>query len=249
MSLPADIRRCLRGCLLPSGTRRRSAQPGRARYRAPVRALPTSAAAAWQYRAVSGRWQSHMGEPPPHAPTPGDEDAEIQETGQGQSEGDDSDHQTDEDNDKTGERDLTKKAGQTFGKEHVNVVYDEERIEVVDEQENRQKLIVWREQQKPHVRSFEEEMKKRMALKEDSRRDGLMSGRLSSKLTTLVLDERPKLFYRKNAPSTNLDAVFGLLVDGSASMIDKLAKRGTIHKNKAANLKSKLARRVNVQAK
>jgi len=29
-----------------------------------------------------------------------------------------------------------------------------------------------------------------------------------------------------------------------ASMIDKLAKRGVIHKNKAANLKSKLAKRV-----
>ena len=49
-----------------------------------------------------------------------------------------------------------------------------------------------------------------------------MKGRLSSKLTTLVVDERPKPFYRKNAPSVNLDAVFGLLVDGSASMIDKL---------------------------
>ncbi|MCW3090452.1 MAG: ribosomal protein [Ferruginibacter sp.] len=34
-----------------------------------------------------------------------------------------------------------------------------------------------------------------------------------------------------------------------ASMIDKLAKRGTIHKNKAANLKSKLARRINALAK
>ncbi len=34
-----------------------------------------------------------------------------------------------------------------------------------------------------------------------------------------------------------------------ASMIDKLAKRGTIHKNKAANLKSKLARRVNALSK
>jgi small subunit ribosomal protein S20 len=30
-----------------------------------------------------------------------------------------------------------------------------------------------------------------------------------------------------------------------ASMIDKLAKRGVIHKNKAANLKSKLTKRVN----
>ncbi|MEX0635214.1 MAG: 30S ribosomal protein S20 [Ferruginibacter sp.] len=34
-----------------------------------------------------------------------------------------------------------------------------------------------------------------------------------------------------------------------ASMIDKLAKRGTIHKNKASNLKSKLARKVNALAK
>lgn len=33
------------------------------------------------------------------------------------------------------------------------------------------------------------------------------------------------------------------------SMIDKLAKRGTIHKNKAANLKSKLARKINALVK
>ena len=32
---------------------------------------------------------------------------------------------------------------------------------------------------------------------------------------------------------------------GVASMIDKLAKQGVIHKNKAGNLKSKLAKRVN----
>ena len=32
------------------------------------------------------------------------------------------------------------------------------------------------------------------------------------------------------------------------SMIDKLAKRGVIHKNKAANLKRKLARRLNAAA-
>ncbi|MFI5193862.1 MAG: 30S ribosomal protein S20 [Chitinophagales bacterium] len=33
-----------------------------------------------------------------------------------------------------------------------------------------------------------------------------------------------------------------------ASLIDRLAKKGVIHKNKAANLKSKLARRVNQMA-
>ena len=36
---------------------------------------------------------------------------------------------------------------------------------------------------------------------------------------------------------------------GIASMIDKLAKRGIIHRNKAANLKSKLTRNVNALAK
>ena len=34
-----------------------------------------------------------------------------------------------------------------------------------------------------------------------------------------------------------------------ASMIDKLAKRGTIHKNKASNLKRKLALKVNALGK
>ena len=34
-----------------------------------------------------------------------------------------------------------------------------------------------------------------------------------------------------------------------ASMIDKLAKRGVIHKNKASNLQRKLAKKVNTLAK
>lgn len=34
-----------------------------------------------------------------------------------------------------------------------------------------------------------------------------------------------------------------------SSMLDKLAKKGVIHKNKAANLKSKLAKKVNALAK
>ncbi len=154
--------------------------------------------------------------------TPGNEDAEVEETGSGESEGNDSDRWTDDTSDKTDKRDRKMKAGKMFGKEHVNVVYEEQRIEVVNEIENRQQLIVWREDQKPYVRSFVEEMKKRIDLKQDSKRERLMKGRLSTKLTTMVVDERPKPFYRKNSPSVNLDAVFGLLVDGSASMLDKL---------------------------
>ena len=44
----------------------------------------------------------------------------------------------------------------------------------------------------------------------------------------------------KAAASENLPEVI--------SMIDKLAKRNVIHKNKAANLKSKLAKKVNALA-
>ena len=39
----------------------------------------------------------------------------------------------------------------------------------------------------------------------------------------------------------------GQLID-VASMIDKMAKRGIIHKNKASNLKSKLTKRINLLA-
>ena len=40
-------------------------------------------------------------------------------------------------------------------------------------------------------------------------------------------------------------AAAGEKLPSVSAMIDKLAKRGTIHKNKAANLKSKLAKKVN----
>ena len=45
----------------------------------------------------------------------------------------------------------------------------------------------------------------------------------------------------KAAPVKEMGEEFPLV----ESMIDKLAKRGVIHKNKAANLKSKLAKKVN----
>lgn len=152
----------------------------------------------------------------------GDEDADIEETGEGHSEGNESNNWQDEEHEKNENTNEQIKAGKFFGSEHLNVVYEEQRVQVHDSFENRTKLAYWREEQKPFVRSIVDEMKKRIDFKEETKREGLMKGRLSSKLTTLVVDERPKPFYKKNAPSTQLDAVFGLLVDGSASMIDKL---------------------------
>ncbi len=43
-------------------------------------------------------------------------------------------------------------------------------------------------------------------------------------------------------------AAFDEQLPSVISMIDKLAKRGVIHKNKASNLKSKLARKANAMA-
>ena len=48
---------------------------------------------------------------------------------------------------------------------------------------------------------------------------------------------------------TNTDQkVYSEQLPNVVSMIDKLAKRGIIHKNKAANLKSKLAKKANTTA-
>ncbi len=154
--------------------------------------------------------------------TEGNENADIQEIGNGQSEGNESSKWSDEEREIPGKKTERKNAGLAFGKEHANVVYEELAVESVRNEVNLTKLNRWREEQKPYVRSFVEEMKRRIELKEDARRDRLLKGRLSTKLTTLVLDERPRPFYRKNTPSDRLDAVFGLLVDGSASMMDKL---------------------------
>lgn len=172
----------------------------------------------------------------------GDENAEIQETGFGRSEGNESSKWSDEEREQSEKKSKWKTAGKDFGKEHVNVVYDELVVETIRDEVNMAKLLQWREEQKPHVRSFVAEMRKRIELKEDERRNRLMKGRLSSKLTTLLVDERPRPFYRKNTPSDKLDAVFGLLVDGSASMMDKLDET-----KKAVLLFHDVLRQLNVQ--
>ncbi|MDA1475049.1 nitric oxide reductase activation protein NorD [Bacillus changyiensis] len=61
-------------------------------------------------------------------------------------------------------------------------------------------------------------------------RTDLHSGRLNHKLLRYFTERNPRLFFKKHDPSTEIDAVFTLLVDCSASMFDKMAetKRGII---------------------
>ncbi|MFJ5769765.1 vWA domain-containing protein [Psychrobacillus sp. NPDC093180] len=150
----------------------------------------------------------------------GREGHEITQIGQGRSSGDSREHvDTEYKEEKSSDK---KKAGKSFGKEHLHVEYEEKRIEGTATGENKVLLQAYRQEQAPFVRAFVQEMKKRMEQKKVDKRLNLSKGRLSSNLTPLWTEERPKPFYKKNAPSTHLNAVFGLLVDGSASMQDKL---------------------------
>ncbi|MEK5207000.1 vWA domain-containing protein [Psychrobacillus sp. FSL H8-0510] len=150
----------------------------------------------------------------------GQEGHEITMTGKGQSSGNSKEGQVDQStNDQSSD---LKKAGKSFGKEHTNVMYQEKRIAITSISENQHLLNKYRQDHAPYLKAFVQEMKKRLEQKRVDKRTNLTKGRLSTKLTALWTDERPKPFYKKNAPSIQLDAVFGLLVDGSASMQDKM---------------------------
>ncbi|AUI35375.1 hypothetical protein CWI35_01585 [[Bacillus] caldolyticus] len=58
-------------------------------------------------------------------------------------------------------------------------------------------------------------------------RTNLPVGRLRKQLVSFFTDERPRLFYKKGEPTRRFDAVFGLLVDCSASMHDKMEETKT----------------------
>lgn len=61
-------------------------------------------------------------------------------------------------------------------------------------------------------------------------RTDLHAGRLNNKLLRYFTERNPRLFYKKQEPSSEIDAVFTLLVDCSASMFDKMdeTKRGIV---------------------
>ena len=122
----------------------------------------------------------------------------------------------------TTDKKQTKQSGERFGDEHRNVTIEEKRMDIKEGIHTTETVLIIRSEQKPFVKAFTKEIKKRIEQKQDSKRSNLSKGRLTPKLTTLLTDQRPKPFYKKNNPSIPLDAVFGLLVDSSASMIDKM---------------------------
>ncbi|WP_039044219.1 nitric oxide reductase activation protein NorD [Sporosarcina sp. ZBG7A] len=156
--------------------------------------------------------------------SPGDDNAEVQQFGLGSSEGNDKEGMPKQEADLEGDRaeETSAKAGSDYGPAHTHVTFKTTKMPNTEEASSTNLLNEWRNNHLPIVRALVTEMKKRLERKKHHKRENLTKGRLSSKLTTMLTDERPKPFYRKQAPSPELDAVFGLLVDGSASMIDKV---------------------------
>lgn len=74
----------------------------------------------------------------------------------------------------------------------------------------------------PYVKQLTELFKKEMARKRTERLTNLPKGRLQKNILPFFTDERPRIFFRKGQESRELDAVFYLLIDGSASMQDKM---------------------------
>ncbi|MGX7595751.1 vWA domain-containing protein [Planococcus plakortidis] len=143
---------------------------------------------------------------------------EVEQTGTGESKGKHKENNLADERRKDEKK--PKKANGRFGSANDGVVYYESRIEALPI--DRQRLQHWRSEQAPYVRALLKEMQKRMQQRIESERTNLHAGRLSKNLLPLITDERPKPFYRKTAPSKQLDAVFSLMIDGSASMVDKL---------------------------
>jgi len=93
---------------------------------------------------------------------------------------------------------------------------------VVKDSTDLQKIVKKRIEQAPYVKQLVTLFQKEIAKKTNEQLTGLVKGRLQKNLLPLWLEERPRLFYRNGQQSKELDAVFYLLVDGSASMQDKL---------------------------
>ena len=116
-----------------------------------------------------------------------------------------------------------KKAGKAFGKSNEHVTYEEKAIEIHDSTTLLRQAMRTRYEQAPFVKDFVKEFQRQMAQKNIAKRNHLSFGRLDSRsLLQFIVEDRPKPFYKKDAPAKPLDAVFGLLIDGSASMQDKL---------------------------
>ncbi|WP_010651499.1 vWA domain-containing protein [Oceanobacillus massiliensis] len=81
-----------------------------------------------------------------------------------------------------------------------------------------------------YKRQLANTIKKTIEHKKNTPRKNLMAGRLSKRLLPIIIEDNPRIFYKKDQESKEFDAVFTLLVDCSASMAGKMAetKKGIV---------------------
>ncbi|THE13648.1 hypothetical protein E1I69_06970 [Bacillus timonensis] len=108
-----------------------------------------------------------------------------------------------------------------FGKENrfAYPVFKKARKPVDDEiiQYEKNKTII-----APYQKKLKQMILKTLEHKKNLPRGDLHFGRLNKKLIRIFTDDNPRLFYKKEQPSHQIDAAFSLLVDCSASMYDKM---------------------------
>ncbi|HLS08524.1 VWA domain-containing protein [Lentibacillus sp.] len=120
-------------------------------------------------------------------------------------------------------------AGGAYGRENqyaVKVIKHAKMPTEADEERYRQ----YAEEIAPYQRRLSKTIEKMLEHKRQTPRDNLTTGRLSKKLISAVTEEYPRLFYKKDDESKEMDAAFTLLVDCSASMQNKMeeTKKGIV---------------------
>src|SRR5699024_3543265 len=119
--------------------------------------------------------------------------------------------------------------GGAYGRENqyaVKVVKNAEAPAESDEELYRQ----YADEIAPYQRRLSKTIEKMLEHKRQTPRGNLTAGRLSKKLVSVATEEFPRLFYKKDEESKEMDAAFTLLVDCSASMMNKMeeTKKGIV---------------------
>lgn len=108
-----------------------------------------------------------------------------------------------------------------YGKENIGAKAFFEKPHTASDAE-REEYRLLRDETAPVVQTLKRMIQKSIERKKTSPRTDLLTGRLGRKLTRYFTDENPRLFYKKQEPSREIDAAFYLLIDSSASMYDKM---------------------------
>ncbi|SHF83069.1 vWA domain-containing protein [Ornithinibacillus halophilus] len=124
------------------------------------------------------------------------------------------------------------------GNQQDEAIYGEEnrdavKIDKVAEKPEHEDIQLYKEyvmEIEAYQRKLARTIEKTLEHKKNAPRKDLLFGRLSKKLLPIVIDNDRRIFYKKNHESKEMDAVFTLLVDCSASMHNKMeeTKKGIV---------------------